>query len=149
MKRRILSLALVLALVLSLMPLGIVSAESEHVHCMCGAETTKDAVCADCGTKAVVWTGIDKMPATNAPGHYYLKKDVAASPTFLTSGEFSFCLCGHDLTSAAGKRILDVAKSGTKLNITDCTEEPGSVTGATGASATGSAVAESRCSRSA
>jgi len=140
MKRRILSLALVLALVLSLMPLGIVSAESEHVHCMCGAETTKDAVCADCGTKAVVWTGIDKMPATNAPGHYYLKKDVAASPTFLTSGEFSFCLCGHDLTSAAGKRILDVAKSGTKLNITDCTEEPGSVTGATGASATGSAL---------
>ena len=116
--RRMLSLALVLAMVLSLVPVGMVAAEAEHVHCMCGLETTKDATCKECGTKAVVFTGIEAMPS--APGHYYLKKDVSATPTFLTSGEYSFCLCGHNLTSAAGKRILDVAKAGTKLTITDC-----------------------------
>ena len=136
MKRRILSLALVLAMVLSLMPVGVLAVEPEHVHCMCGQETAKDAVCKDCGTKAVAWTGVEAMPT--APGNYYLKKDVAAAPTFLTSGQYSFCLCGHDLISAAGKRIIDVAKEGTVLNLTDCAEEVGSVTGATGASATGS-----------
>ena len=136
MKRRLLSLALVLAMVLSLVPVGMVAADSEHVHCMCGLETTKDATCAECGTKAVAFTGITAMPST--PGNYYLTKDVAVAPTFLTSGEYSFCLCGHNLTSAAGKRIIDVAKAGTKLTITDCQETVGSVTGATGASATGS-----------
>ena len=136
--RRMLSLALVLAMVLSLVPVGMVAAEAEHVHCMCGLETTKDATCAECGTKAVVFTGVEAMPST--PGNYYLKKDVSATPTFLTSGEYSICLCGHNLTSAAGKRILDVAKAGTKLTITDCQETVGSVTGATGASATGSAL---------
>lgn len=138
MKRRLLSLALVLAMVLSLVPVGMVAAESEHVHCMCGQVTTKDATCEDCGTKAVVWTGITAMPS--APGNYYLTKDVSAAPTFLTSGEYSFCLCSHNLTSAAGKRIIDVANAGTKLNITDCRENAGSVTGATGASQTGSAL---------
>ena len=142
MTKRILSVVLSLVMVLSLLPAGLVTAEgSEHIHCMCGQTKTKDATCADCGTKAVVWTGVDALSSTTAPGNYYFTKNISVDPWFITSGEYAFCLCGHNLTSgSAGKRIIDVAGEGVKLTLTDCGAQVGSVTGATGASATGSAL---------
>ena len=138
MLKRILAMVLSVVMVLSLMPTGAVAVETEHIHCMCGTTKTKDATCASCGTKAVVWTGIDKMPALNAPGNYYLTKNISADPVEYTAGEFAFCLCGHELhTGSAGKRIFGLKNTGTKLTITDC-GTTGTITGATGATATGS-----------
>ena len=137
MLKRILSLVLSLVLVLSMVPVSSsVTAEgAEHVHCMCGEETTKDATCASCGTKAVVWTGIDKMPATSAPGNYYLTKDITAAPAEYPSGTFAFCLCGHKITSSNGKRIIGL--TGATMSFTDC-GTTGLITGATAATNPGS-----------
>ncbi len=110
---------------------------SDHIHCMCGAEKIEGSECAKCGTKAVQWQGITEMPSTNAPGYYYLKSDVTVAPFFTSNSEFAFCLCGHTMTSAAGKRMFDVS-NGAVTTITDCSEEMGTITGATGATNNGS-----------
>ena len=139
MLKRILAMVLSVVMVLSLLPTGVVLAEgTEHIHCMCGKTTTKDATCADCGTKGVVWTGIEAMSAVTAPGNYYLKKNVTADPVEYTSGEYAFCLCGNEMHAGSqGKRIFSVKNAGTKLTITDC-GTTGTITGVTGTTGTGS-----------
>ena len=140
MIKRFLSLVLSLVMVLSMLPAAVVvMAEGAHIHCMCGETVAKDALCASCGTKAVEWTATSTLGASTAPGNYYFTKNIAVDPWFITSGEYAFCLCGHDLTAgSAGKRIIDAAGEGVKVTFTDCAAEAGSITGATGASATGS-----------
>ena len=113
-----------------------------HVHCLCAQEKTKGKICEQCGTKAVEWTGINKMPAITAPGYYFLTADVSVAPFFVTEGDFAFCLCGHTMTSAAGKRMFS-ASNGASISFTDCAENAGTITGTTGASNYGSLMAAS------
>ncbi len=136
MLKRILAMVLSVVMVLSLLPTGVLAEGTEHIHCMCGKTTTKDATCASCGTKGVVWTGIEAMSAVTAPGNYYLKKNVTADPVEYTSGEYAFCLCGNEMHAGSqGKRIFGVKNA--KLTITDC-GTTGTITGVTGATTPGS-----------
>ena len=110
---------------------------SDHIHCMCGAEKTEGNTCASCGTEAVQWKGITAMPKANATGYYYLKSDITATTYGINKvGQIAFCLCGHTMTSANGKRLFE-ATGGSTISFTDCAEEVGMITGATGASSYG------------
>ena len=111
MTKRLLSLMLALMMVLSMLPVVGVSAEgTEHVHCLCGEETTKGNTCEECKTEAVVWEATDSLPT--ADGNYYLTGDVSAAAQFLNNNEkISLCLHGHKVTSAAGKKFLYLNKN--------------------------------------
>lgn len=134
--RKLLAVVLSVMMVLLMLPVSTQAAEESaaHIHCMCGAVTTEDTLCGDCGTVAVEWTGISAMPAATEPGCYYLEADISVAPFVVSSGDFAFCLCGHDMTSAAGKRMFEASGEST-LSFTDCTEDPGMITGTTGATA--------------
>ena len=145
MKKRLLAMLLALVLVFSLVPGTVIAEGGEHVHCLCGKETAKGAVCPSCGSEAVVWTATSTMPT--ASGHYYLTGPVSAGAQFLNGGEqISLCLHGQTVTSAAGKKFLYLNKNNV-YNITDCTASvegdsytAGKLTGTTGVDTYGSTI---------
>ena len=145
MKKRLLAMLLALVLVFSLVPGTVIAEGGEHVHCLCGKETAKGAVCPSCGSEAVVWTATSTMPT--ASGHYYLTGPVSAGAQFLNGGEqISLCLHGQTVTSAAGKKFLYLNKNNV-YNITDCTATgvgesylAGKLTGTTGVDTYGSTI---------
>lgn len=128
MSKRILALLLSLVMVASCLPAGVLAEGETHIHCECGKQKSLDAICESCGTKAVVWTGVEALPAAN--GHYYLTKDVSAELVEYGPGaDVSVCLHGQDITSTNGERILTATAGGAKVIITDCAQEQGSITG--------------------
>ena len=116
MKKRILAFLLVLVMVLSLLPTGVVAEEQT------APEAHSDAHdCTGCdGT--VTWTAWDKkneFPTT--PGHYYLTVNVDLTGwRTIGSGEYTICLNGHYIKGEPGKSFATVG-DGTVLTISDCT----------------------------
>ena len=98
MKKRILAFLLVLVMVLSLLPTGVVAEEQT------APEAHSDAHdCTGCdGT--VTWTAWDKkneFPTT--PGHYYLTVNVDLTGwRTIGSGEYTICLNGHYIKGEPG-----------------------------------------------
>ncbi len=111
MKRRILAITLLLAMVVSMLPVGVTAEGAEHndqhtcQHCAEGAETT--------WTK---WTGV---PTTS--GHYYLDGPVELSGVWTVAAGTDIVLCLHGQTitqKTAQKRLVDVKGN---LTVVDCT----------------------------
>ena len=119
---------LALVLVFSLIP-GVVIAEGEeHVHCLCGANTVKNTVCEECDSEAKVWTGVNKLPTTS--GYYYLTESISDEKAVVNGTHVNLCLHGKTVTSKTGIKLAYVAGGGS-LKLTDCSEEPGTLTGVT------------------
>ena len=116
MTKRILSCLLVLAMLVSVLPASIVSAQAptDHDH------SNTHACGPKCGGNVVweAWTSTDTLPT--ASGHYYLTGDVQLTTTNdVAAGlDITICLNGYDLKSASNKRIGFVYG---KLTIADCT----------------------------
>ena len=130
MKRRILAMLLALTMMVSCLPVVTLADTPEaHIHCDCGKQTTLDAVCASCGTKAVTWTATDAMPT--AQGHYYLTNGISAQGLDYKDGvKIAICLHGQNITSTSGGQIAAVG-GGAELVLTDCVPQQGKLTGAT------------------
>lgn len=122
MRKRILSVVLVLAMLTSILPVPGVSAESaeaKHTHSdahVCGAQ---------CAGGTVEWKqwGVPDAPKTSLPtesGHYYLGADVALGATVdVPAGtDITICLNGYNIRSKSNARIGYVYG---KLTISDCT----------------------------
>ena len=120
MKRRLLSVLLVLALVLSMVPVTV-SAEGVHTP------GTHDAnsKCEKC-SKTVTWTawGDDPAEKTSLPttGHYYLVDHVDMSKgTRTVASDLCLCLNGFTITGPQAERTLAVAATDKFIAIFDCT----------------------------
>lgn len=74
------------------------------------------------------WTGRDCLPSLS--GNYYLEYDVLLTDTAVLRDDvqLNLCLNGKTVTAPAGKRIMTVG-SGCQVNITDCCQDPGRLTG--------------------
>ena len=119
MKKRILSMLLVLALVLSFVPTVVIAEGGDHIHCLCGENTTKDTVCAECGSEAVVWTAWDGATALKdlSAGNYYLTTDIVVTAVQIVQKTIAIDLCGHKITGN-DNRFLYIY--GATMSITDC-----------------------------
>jgi len=119
MKKRLLSMLLVLTLVLSMVPVAVL-AEEVQVTATPKAGTHTDAhKCEECGAAFEEWTGTDSLPGT---GHYYLTGDVTLTAERQVTGELHLCLNGYVIKAAANKRIFNTkGDTATELVITDCT----------------------------
>ena len=106
-----------------------IDATSEHMHCVCVSNAT---ACDHSKQKWVAWESTNTLPTES--GNYYLTADVQLSAghyeNYAIKGNLSLCLNGHTITAFEGKRVMMVAKGGT-LNLTDCNEKPGMLTGGT------------------
>ncbi len=116
MKKRILAFAMVLVMVLSLLPLGVV-AEEQTVP----ATHTNAHDCTNC-EGSITWTEWNQKNAfPTTPGHYYLTVDVDLTGwRTIGSGEYTICLNGHYIKGEEGKSLATVG-DGTVLTIEDCT----------------------------
>ena len=73
------------------------------------------------------WTGATSLPSV--PGSYYLCNDVTLSETWtVPEGRVDLCLHGHTIHMAESKRVIKIPDNAT-LNLYDCRETPGEITG--------------------
>ena len=131
MKKKILSMLLVVILVISMLPSVVIAEGETHIHCLCGANMTKDTVCADCGSEAVEWTAWDGMTAMKnlESGNYYLTQNIEVTAVQVIQNNIAIDLCGHDITGS-GNRLLYI--NGATVSITDCTTGDDKIGGITG-----------------
>lgn len=124
MTKRILAMALVLVMVLSMVPVAA-GAETVAASPKAGTHTVAghSAECADHCAENVTWTAWDGDRAKLAAGgHYYLTENVTLTAEVEVAADLHLCLNGYVLTAAKDKRIM-----GTKGNtdvtviISDCT----------------------------
>lgn len=147
MKKRILAMLLCLALVGSMLPMGVIAEdggdivvqdETEAIDALAETEapteeteapteeTTPEVVCSHLAEGWTQWDGTTPVPTS---GNIVLTCDMELeSEILLSSGTLSICLNGNDIIAASGNRIFQVT-SGAVLNIHDC-KGTGSLTGA-------------------
>ena len=115
MKKRLLSVLLVLVMVLSMIPVSV-SAEGAHTP---GTHTAAHQ-CEKCGANATwsAWESTNSLPTS---GHYYLTGDVTVSAQTVLSGNLCLCLNGYTITGAQNNKTIAVATANLTLTITDCT----------------------------
>lgn len=122
MIKRILAMILVLALTLSILPLALVSAETEEVKASPKAGThTPAAHSDDCGVTEgwKEWGNPSKLPTE---GKYILTTNVNVTAEAVLTGDLTLCLNGYVIKSNGTNRILGTKKDAdTTLTITDCT----------------------------
>ena len=104
-------------------------ASEPQSHPICGKECSHD----DTEHPDVVWEGISYLGNIEKAGYYYLKDNVTldAAWTCDVKGDVYLCLNGKTITGPADKMVLQVG-SNTCLNITDCNDETGKITHASG-----------------
>ena len=122
MKKRLLSVLLVLAMVLSMVPVTVTAADV-HVKGTHSASHT----CQKCGASAVwqEWPHDDRLPTA---GHYYLTKDVTTAQT-VTTGNLCLCLNGYTVTGPKDGKTLALVTENLFLSIQDCTAVTDPATG--------------------
>lgn len=111
---KILSILLVLALIVSAVPVSVSAASSTHSsHPICGSSCTCDSTHTNKSWTA--WNGQTKITS----GYYYLEDDVVFDSTFIHKSGYSIYLClnGHNITSS--DTAFDIY-SYTSLIICDC-----------------------------
>lgn len=107
----------------------------DHIHCLCGKETTKGNTCASCGGKAVMWEAWEENGALpEIEGYYYLNEDVTAETAEYRNVNTAICLHGKDIISKSGNRLINVFNKG-NLSITNCVDTVGQIRGVNGTSA--------------
>lgn len=120
MTKRILSFMVVLAMVLSLVPVFAVAADVSDPTATKHTHTDAHACSEQCDGNVtwVAWTAGDKLPTEN--GHYYLTQDVqlAATTDVAAGKDITICLNGYNIRSKTNARIGFVYG---KLTISDCT----------------------------
>ena len=144
MRKRLIAMALAMALVFSMLPVAI-SAEAAAVTKSPKAGTHTDAGHGDdCGvtTGWQAWEKADSLPVS---GSWYLTKDVTLTAEHTITGSLNLCLNGFVVKQTAGSRVMGTKdKTNMTVNICDCTayEEAdtyyaGAITGGNDLTATG------------
>ena len=123
MTKRILAMVLVLVMVLSLLPMtGVFADSAEEVVASPKAGThTAAAHADDCGLTSgwQEWTSATTLPTA---GQYILTQNVNLSGEIVMTGDLTLCLNGYVIKAPSGKRIIGTKKDAdTTLTICDCT----------------------------
>lgn len=122
MRKRILSVLLVLAMVLSFVPAVVTAAPVETVVSpYAGTHATTGHTCEHEGCGTTVWTAWPTDGTIPTAGHYYLTKNVQLTGQLgLSNKKLHICLNGFVMTAKANTRIGWLYGT-TELVITDCT----------------------------
>ena len=126
MKQRSLSIFLVLALCLTLLPTAALASEpgeEQHTgHCICGAATHQSVGDHDTdASNTITWNPVSQLSAISDNGYYYLTGDVNRTSLGwkVPAGKnITICLNGHTITSNASSSIT--VPAGSILTVTDC-----------------------------
>ena len=126
MKQRSLSIFLVLALCLTLLPTAALASEpgeGQHAnHCICGAAAHQSVGDHDTdASNTITWNSISTLSTISDDGYYYLTDDVNRTSLGWTvpgGKDITICLNGHTITSNASSSIEIPADS--TLTVTDC-----------------------------
>lgn len=121
MLKRSIAWVLVLALVLSVMPLGVL-AEGEKAIPEAHSHSAAQHDCEHCDG-AVTWTAWEKTDSLPTAGHYYLTADVKpTAQTKLTgTSELVLCLNGYSIDGSKLSTSTLYVQDTAKLTISDCT----------------------------
>lgn len=112
-------------------------AAGNHKHCFCAGTNTK---CDHTQQTYVEWDDPASLPTS---GNYYLSVDVQVKDqTTLNATELNLCLNGHTITIQGARAFY--TKGNAVLRISDCTDKPGSITGATSGAVVTENVTESK-----
>lgn len=115
MKKRLLSVLLVLSLVLSMVP-ATVTAADVHVK----GTHAANAVCQKCKA-AKTWTAWTSTTTLPTAGHYYLTGDVTVSDQTKNTDNLCLCLNGYTINGPQSNKTFSSVKANKFIAIMDCT----------------------------
>lgn len=72
------------------------------------------------GKEWIAWDGSTQM---NAPGYYYLDKDVTLTSTIEVTADVHLCLNGHEMSDNGGNDRFIIVNRDASLTICDCSED--------------------------
>ncbi len=134
--KQILSIVLAILLIVGMLPISTftVFAADTHKHCVCGGNTNIGDHTSHTAVEFKAWDKTNAMP-TEA-GNYVLMNDVTISETWVpaSSAPTTICLNGRTLSySGSSKDRVILLRGDTErtLNICDCSNGSGKITGAT------------------
>ena len=101
-----------------------IEGSKDHQHCVC------DSTASVCDHEKQVWTAWESNNSLpTEAGYYYLTDDVTMTVRADVKSEGVYlCLNGKTVTAPENKRHM-IVYAGAELSITDCTENPGGLTG--------------------
>ena len=135
MKKRIVSMAFTLALLIGLfavLGIGASAEDGAHTHCICGAEHKSIGDHADAELVTFTeWNGTDAISYTDGVAYVALSADVVLEGTVALTIEgdktLYLCLNGHSITVNGDANAIEM-NPGATLHLCDCSEgEVGSV----------------------
>ena len=101
-------------------------ASGNHAHCLCDSNITY------CDHGEVLFAAWDDPYSLPSNGNWYLNTDVTLSGSVdMRDVTLNLCLNGHTIKQTGKDKMIFDVKGATNLNITDCTDKPGTITGAT------------------
>lgn len=115
MKKRLLSVLLVLSLVLSMVPVTVTAADV-HVK----GTHAANAVCQKCKA-AKTWTAWTSTTTLPTAGHYYLTGDVTVSDQTKNTDNLCLCLNGYTINGPQSNKTFSSVKANKFIAIMDCT----------------------------
>ena len=101
-------------------------ASGNHAHCLCDSNVT------GCDHGEILFAAWDDPNSLPSNGNWYLNTDVTLTGSVdMRDVTLNLCLNGHTIKQTAADTTIFDVKGATKLNITDCADTMGKITGAT------------------
>lgn len=130
MKKKFLSIAVCLCMIMTMIPGGVLQPDvawaAEHTsHCVCGGSTAIGDHSAHNSDAA--WIGVSNLTDIAQAGNYYLTDNVTLTETWKPVDGTVLCLNGHSITCTAGTNDTAVSaisvESSVAFTLTDCSKD--------------------------
>ena len=121
--KKILSVLLVLAMVLSMVPVSVTAAGTVEASPKAGTHQTTGHTCEDEGCGETNWLPWPTTGTLPTEGHYYLTQNMEQTQMVSVPAGKSLHLClnGYVIEKTTTNRLFSVSAAGAELVITDCT----------------------------
>ena len=121
--KKILSVLLVLAMVLSMVPVSVTAAGTVEASPKAGTHQTTGHTCEDEGCGETNWLPWPTTGTLPTEGHYYLTQNMEQTQMVSVPAGKSLHLClnGYVIEKTTTNRLFSVSDVGAELVITDCT----------------------------
>ena len=140
MKKKFLSIAVCLCMILTMIPGGALQPDAAWAaghtsHCVCGGISDIDNHTHNFDTE---WTGVSDLSGITQAGYYYLTDNVTLTETWKPVDGVVLCLNGKTITADGDFEAVEV-QEGISFTLTDCESEGtvGKVTHSSGATGSG------------
>lgn len=122
MKKKFLSIAVCLCMIMTMIPGGVLQPDAAWAaghtsHCVCGGSTAIGDHTAH--NSDTVWTGVSNLTDITQAGNYYLTDNVTLTETWKPADGVALCLNGYDIQAKGSFDVITI-EDGVTFTVTEC-----------------------------